>query len=77
MTTPMFQGYGGSDPDYETLVYTYRGIEIRIPVMPAVFDPESVSSEYGCFSALTLDDAVDDIDEMAPDYPGLFTTKEE
>lgn len=61
---PKFIGYGGSAVEYETKVYTYRGMEIRIPQRPDVFHPDDVSAEYACFSAHTLEEATEEVDEL-------------
>ena len=72
-----FMGYGGSTVDYETKVYSYRGVEIRIPTHPDIFPPEEVVEEYSggapaVFSGYDLESAIEEIDEMAEEAPGAF-----
>jgi hypothetical protein len=63
-----FNGFGGSDPKFETKVYSIGSgedfrFEIRIPMDPEAFPPEKVEEEYRCRSALSLQEAVDDLEE--------------
>lgn len=46
----VFLGYGGSSVAYETLVFSYQGIEVRFPRLPMMFSPDEVENLYGCFS---------------------------
>lgn len=66
-----FNGFGGSDPKFETKVYSVVSVdennpfhfEIRIPMDPVAFPPEAVEREYNCRSALTLQEASEDLAE--------------
>ena len=67
MTTEQVQfvGYGGSGVEYETKVYTYRGMEIRIPCKPDTFPPDEVTHEYPwTFSGYSLEDAISEVDDL-------------
>jgi hypothetical protein len=66
---PIFLGYGGSAVEYETVCYSYRGEQIRIPMHPEIFPPEEVAVEYGVFSEAELRLAVERIDELAKEFP--------
>ena len=69
-----FEGFGGSAQDAETLVFSCTreapaigvrppySFEIRIPVNPAEFAPESIENEYGCVSIREWSDLADRIE---------------
>lgn len=69
----VFMGYGGTAPDYETFVFSYRGCEVRFPRHPEFWNRENdpdyedcgdVGAEYGCISGEGWADVIEQLDEM-------------
>jgi len=57
-------GYGGSAVECETLVYSYRGLEVRVPTGGCTMTPEEIEDEYSAVSADTIDEALERADEI-------------
>jgi len=53
-----FQGFGGSSIRQETLVFSYKGDEYRLPVYPKAWKggPTEIGDCYGCFGLFSWAD---------------------